>query len=213
MELVLVLFGFILLWRQRKIRKEFGELDKRHAAQNDALRRELLELRRRIDGGAVEPAAATAPSVASAPPEAPAPEVRYRATVQLVAEMPPGAPPVAIPPAPVVPEPKVPLAPERPAVAPTKPMMPATPSRPIEPPPPRPSWLDQPPISPPATSARVVTPPVVAPLRVSAPQPTPPKATSQQRMKKVFAAARQKKRRTYLRHFTWEPPFGVWSTL
>jgi len=178
-ELVLVLFGFILLWRQRKIRREFAELDKRHVAQNDALRRELLELRRRVDRTAAEPAAAvSAPSLAGAPPLMPAPEVQQRSTVHLVAEMPAAAPSVAIPSTPPIPEPK-PAATAAPPPA-AKPVMPAVPGRPAEPPahPAKPNWLDQPP----AASARVTTPAVVAPLRTSA-----PKATPQQRMKKVFA--------------------------
>ena len=93
-EFVLVIFGFILLWRQRNIRQEFAELEKRHAARSDALRRELLELRRKIDGAGAEPVGA--PNFVPAPRAAPAPEVHHRAAVHLVDDMAPVARPVTI---------------------------------------------------------------------------------------------------------------------
>jgi len=181
-ELVLVLFGFILLWRQRNIRQEFAALEKRNAARMDALGRELLELRHKMDGAAADPVAAA--RVVTAPPVAPAPEVEHRATVQLVADMPPRAAPGAIPPPPSLPEPK-PQAPTVAAVPPApKPVAAATPSPPAEPVPTtaRPRPWELPATAPLAASVRVTTPRVVAPLR-----PSTPKPTAQQRMKRVFA--------------------------
>src|SRR5258708_8060574 len=99
-ELVLVIFGFILLWRQRNIRQEFAELEKRHAARSDALRRELLELRRKIDETPAEPAAS---SGIPSPPVPPTPEAPHPAQVRRTANLPPAAVPVTIPPAPIIP--------------------------------------------------------------------------------------------------------------
>jgi len=101
-ELVLVIFGFILLWRQRNIRQEFAELEKRNAARTDALRRELQELRHKIDGAAGGLVAA--PSVVTTPRASPAPELHHRAAVHLVDDMAPAARPVTILPAPSAPE-------------------------------------------------------------------------------------------------------------
>jgi hypothetical protein len=79
LEIILVPFALLvvttplltvyLLWRQHKLRQQVRELTERSIERNDALHRELVELRRQM--AAVQPADAVAPSHVEAPPRAP----------------------------------------------------------------------------------------------------------------------------------------------
>ncbi|HEY6370249.1 MAG TPA: DUF2339 domain-containing protein [Candidatus Sulfotelmatobacter sp.] len=233
-------------WKQNKLRWRLRDLADLNTQQNDALHRELLELKRQIAAVPAiaqpvheapqsvqspvhtEPIKVTVPAVpaaqkatepVSAPPVSAAPAVpavekipdlvasreneAAKPPVPEVVEppkqqaVPPAvvAPPIAAkvpaeskPPAPVVPAPAVP--PRAPAEVTPPPlsrmqMPPATTPTTSKVPPPTPA-------TPPPPSARVVAPTEHAAFRASAPAAHPPaasvpKATSQERMKSVFA--------------------------
>ncbi len=178
------------LWRQGKLRQQLAELTKLAAKQNDALHRELLDLRRQL---------AALPRIAAPPAEPPAePALRVSATIPQ-AEQPVTLPPTVVlkpagptPPVPAAPAinvtspgesqkapPAVPAPPVEPKLpAPVVPPRTPAPAQPPVTPPRPPRYVDapnvppSPPVMPPATTARVVPPPQVAPLRSAVAQST-----------------------------------------
>jgi hypothetical protein len=229
-------------WKQNKLRLQLQDLAELNTKQNDALHRELLELKRQIAAAPViaepvhetpqsvrstahtEPVKVTAPvapavqrpvepAVVSAPSGSPpTPEIE-KVTESIAARqkeeakppvpeiveppkrepVPPAlvTPPIAAkvpaelkPPASVVPTPAIPTQPPSAATPPplSRMQMPPT-TAPAAP---------QSPVAPPPPAARVVAPPQHAAFHSSAPAapspaPSVPKATSQERMKSVFA--------------------------
>ncbi len=197
-ELVLLLFALLALaldtpstslvfvflaigagvWRQRKLRQQMDRLAEAHAKQNDALYREMVELRRQVASGKpLEVVGAKA-----SPVETPAP-VSAKEPVKPAAVAPPPVVTVPVPPsAPVTPQPAPPVAPPVPQAPAAKP--PDVP-KPVPPPP-------APIVTPPITQVPPLVTPPMQPIaaRVSAPAPValramPPKASGQ-RMKSVF---------------------------
>ena len=193
------------LWRQRKLGQRLAELTALAAKQNDALHRELLDLKRQL---AALPRVAAPPAEPRAEPSA-EPPLRISAiipqpeqpapppSVVLKADAP--TPPIPVTPAPVAPNtipvsaaPNVdtPGEPQKlPAAVPAPPVeqKPAPAQPPVIPPRP-PRYVDvarvplQPPVTPPPAAARVAAPPQVAPLRSATAH-----ATAQQRIKSVSA--------------------------
>jgi len=185
-----------VLWRQRQLREQLAELTKLAAKQNDALHRELLDLKRQL---------AALPRVA-APPAQPSPEPSLRISA-IVPQPEQPAPPPSVVLKPAAPTPTIPVAPvpappsttpvsaatnvgapgesqKAPAAVPApaepKPPAPVVPQKtpaPVQPsviPPRPPRYVDipkvppPPPVTPPVASARVAAPPPVAPLRSAA---------------------------------------------
>jgi predicted membrane protein DUF2339 len=110
--LIYVLFGlfalatppltFFLLWRQHKLRQELLKLTDLTIERNDALHRELLELRRQVAGfpRAAESGVAAHPDVPQRTPSVVSPQIDKTATpAEPVARKPVG--PTAVPPSPV----------------------------------------------------------------------------------------------------------------
>jgi hypothetical protein len=176
------------LWRQGKLGQRLAELTELAAKQNDALHRELLDLRRQL---------AALPPV-TAPPSEPHPEppLRISATIPqaeqpvtppaVVVLKPPAAPPIPVAPAPNVTAPSElqkappavpgpPIEPKLPAPTPTAPIAapPVDPKPPAPVVPPQTPTLAQPPVIPPRPP-RYVDVPNVPPR----PPVTPPAATA-----------------------------------
>lgn len=185
----------ISAWKQHKLRSQLQDLAELNTKQNDALHRELLDLRRQI-ASAPPAASSTVEKVPSKTDEAPIVSAVKPAEQRPVP--PPGvAPPIPSatpatvkPPSPVSPTPGSPThvpASSQPASAASPPMSPinaahpATPSAPVLPP-----TL---PVAVPPAAARVIVPTEHAAFRAPFPPPSSslPKTTSEQRMKSAFA--------------------------
>ena len=205
-------------WKQNKLRLQLQDLAELNTKQNDALHRELLELKRQI---------ATAPPIADLVHETPQ-SVRSAVHAEPVKVTAPEAPRAIVPPASVAPhdpaiekvpglvaakdkeeaKPPVPEVVEPPKQRPVPPPVVAPPiaakasaeTKPHAPLVPTPAIPTRPPAEvtpptpapPPSPGARVTAPPQHAAFHASAPAAHPaaasvPKATSQERMKSVFA--------------------------
>jgi hypothetical protein len=204
----------VLFWRLHNVRQQLLKLTELSLQVNDGFRRDLLELKRRVEASAGAPiSTAEAPATVraavhtqdkAASPVAPHPAVTQKPEAPPIpapaqeAKHRPVPPPIVVPtthgappepkPAPVPPIP-VRQEPTRPPSSPTPPPlsrreMPPT-TTPIVPPPSAPVTATPP-------ASRVTAAPQVAALRSSpptssAPSSAAPRATTQQRMKSVFA--------------------------
>src|SRR5271167_2231531 len=95
------LLAIYALWQQRKLRQQLAEVIERAAKQNDALHRELVDLKRQV---------ATLPRVEATPAE-PHPEPTLRVSATLSRTEQPAAPPAAVVLKPETPALPIPLAP------------------------------------------------------------------------------------------------------
>lgn len=170
------------LWRQRKLGQRLAELTELAAKQNDALHRELLDLKRQLAALPRVPAPPAEPPLrVSAIPQVEQPVTPAAAVVLKQAAPTPPIPvahaPAAVPVPPVGPKPSAPPAEPR-LPAPLVPPPTPAPPQPTAIPPRPPRYVDvpraptPPPVTPPTTAARVAAPQQVAPLRSAATQST-----------------------------------------